>query len=94
MSGLTIFIAGLWANFEYDLRKIIALSTLRQLGFIIMTISVGLSDVAFFHLLTHALLGLCCLCVLVVVFYGRFSGHSFYGWLVCLYTFYFVFNGI
>ena len=42
-------------NFEYDLRKITALSTLRQLGLIIMTLSIGLSGLAFFHLLTHAL---------------------------------------
>lgn len=55
VSALTIFMAGLGANFEYDLRKIIALSTLRQLGLIIMTVSVGLSSLAFFHLLTHAL---------------------------------------
>ena len=34
ISGLTIFIAGLGASFEYNLRKIIALSTLRQLGLI------------------------------------------------------------
>jgi NADH-ubiquinone oxidoreductase chain 5 len=54
-SGLTMFIAGLGANFEYDLRKIIALSTLRQLGLIIGAVSVGLVSLAFFHLLTHAL---------------------------------------
>ena len=46
---------GLGANFEIDLRRIIALSTLRQLGLMIMTISVGLSGLAFFPLLTHAL---------------------------------------
>jgi NADH-ubiquinone oxidoreductase chain 5 len=55
VSGLTIFMAGLGANFEYDLKKIIALSTLRQLGLIIGSVSVGLVDIAFFHLLTHAL---------------------------------------
>ena len=47
--------AGLGANFEFGLRRIIALSTLRQLGLIIITISIGLSGLAFFHLLTHAL---------------------------------------
>jgi NADH-ubiquinone oxidoreductase chain 5 len=55
VSGLTIFMAGLGANFEYDLRKIIALSTLRQLGLIISAVSIGLVGMAFFHLLTHAL---------------------------------------
>jgi NADH-ubiquinone oxidoreductase chain 5 len=54
-SGLTIFMAGLGANFEFDLRRIIALSTLRQLGLMIITISIGLSGLAFLHLLTHAL---------------------------------------
>nr|AQP30134.1 NADH dehydrogenase subunit 5 [Oriensubulitermes inanis] len=55
VSGLTMFMAGLGANFEFDLKKIIALSTLSQLGLMIMTISIGLSGLAFFHLLTHAL---------------------------------------
>ena len=55
VSGLTLFMAGLGANFEFDLKRIIALSTLRQLGPIIITISIGLSSLAFFHLLTHAL---------------------------------------
>nr|YP_009351190.1 NADH dehydrogenase subunit 5 [Atlantitermes snyderi]AQP28820.1 NADH dehydrogenase subunit 5 [Atlantitermes snyderi] len=55
VSGLTMFMAGLGANFEFDLKSIIALSTLSQLGLMIMTISIGLSGLAFFHLLTHAL---------------------------------------
>nr|YP_009328102.1 NADH dehydrogenase subunit 5 [Trigonidium sjostedti]APD14949.1 NADH dehydrogenase subunit 5 [Trigonidium sjostedti] len=52
---LTMFMAGLGANFEYDLKKIIALSTLSQLGFMISTIGLGMPNLAFFHLLTHAL---------------------------------------
>jgi len=47
--------AGLGANFEFDLRRIIALSTLSQLGLMIITNSIGLSGFGFFfHLLTHA----------------------------------------
>lgn len=55
ISSLTIFIAGLGANFEYDLKKIIALSTLSQLGVIISILALGFPILAFFHLLTHAL---------------------------------------
>lgn len=51
----TIFISGLGANFEIDLKKIIALSTLSQLGLIITILSLGFKDLSFFHLLTHAL---------------------------------------
>ena len=55
ISCLTMFMSGLGANFEYDLKKIIALSTLRQLGVILRILSLGFSVLAFFHLLTHAL---------------------------------------
>jgi len=52
---LTIFIAGIRANYEYDLKKVIALSTIRQLGVIITSLSLGFPNLALFHLLTHAL---------------------------------------
>lgn len=55
LSCLTIFIAGLGANFEFDLKKIIALSTLSQLGLIIRILFRGGEYLAFFHLLSHAL---------------------------------------
>lgn len=51
----TIFISGLGANYETDLKKIIALSTLRQLGVMIITLSLGFFELSFFHLLRHAL---------------------------------------
>lgn len=55
VSTITIFISGLVANFEYDLKKIIALSTLSQLGIIIFAIAMGMYELAFFHLVIHAL---------------------------------------
>lgn len=55
ISCLTMFIAGLGANFEYDLKKIIALSTLSQLGVILRILALGYPNLAFFHLLSHAL---------------------------------------
>nr|YP_009112363.1 NADH dehydrogenase subunit 5 [Prays oleae]AIY61497.1 NADH dehydrogenase subunit 5 [Prays oleae] len=55
LSGLTMFMAGVSANYEFDLKKIIALSTLSQLGLMMSILSMGFSDLAFFHLLTHAM---------------------------------------
>jgi len=55
ISFLTCFIAGVGANFECDLKKIIALSTLRQLGLIIGAVSLAAPLFAFCHLLRHAL---------------------------------------
>lgn len=55
LSIITIFISGLGARFEFDLKKIIALSTLSQLGLIIRILILGREVLAFFHLLTHAL---------------------------------------
>lgn len=55
ISSLTILIAGISANFEFDLKKIIALSTLSQLGLMIRILCLGFSNLAFFHLSTHAI---------------------------------------
>nr|YP_001853757.1 NADH dehydrogenase subunit 5 [Saturnia boisduvalii]ABQ63469.1 NADH dehydrogenase subunit 5 [Saturnia boisduvalii] len=55
LSILTMFMAGICANYEFDLKKIIALSTLSQLGLMMSILSMGFSDLAFFHLLTHAM---------------------------------------
>nr|YP_009228289.1 NADH dehydrogenase subunit 5 [Epicauta chinensis]AKL79038.1 NADH dehydrogenase subunit 5 [Epicauta chinensis] len=55
ISSMTMFMSGLGANFEFDLKKIIALSTLSQLGLMMMILSLGEYKLAFFHLLTHAL---------------------------------------
>lgn len=51
----TIFIAGTAAISECDIKKIIALSTLRQLGVIMSRLGLGLTTLALFHLITHAM---------------------------------------
>nr|WHS18948.1 NADH dehydrogenase subunit 5 [Argestina inconstans] len=55
ISGLTMFMAGISANYEFDLKKIIALSTLSQLGLMMSILSMGYYELAYFHLLTHAM---------------------------------------
>nr|AQM39948.1 NADH dehydrogenase subunit 5 [Phyllomimus sp. ZJZ-2017] len=52
---LTMFMSGVGANLEFDLKSIIALSTLSQLGLMMGILGLGSSSMAFFHLLTHAL---------------------------------------
>lgn len=51
---LTMLIAGITAIIEIDIKKIIALSTLRQLGIIIIILGAGSPVLSFFHLISHA----------------------------------------
>lgn len=51
---LTITMARLSALNEKDMKKIVALSTLSQLGLIILCIGSGWAFMSFFHLITHA----------------------------------------
>nr|QNG56178.1 NADH dehydrogenase subunit 5 [Cucujus sp. MJ-2020] len=55
IASLTMFMSGLGASFEFDLKKIIALSTLSQLGLMLSILALGEYILAFYHLLTHAL---------------------------------------
>jgi len=52
--ALTIFIARIRALRESDIKKIIALSTLRQLGIIIIGVRINSPDIVIFHLIVHA----------------------------------------
>lgn len=72
VSSLTILISAIRAVFEPDVKKVVALSTLSQLGVIILAVSVGAIRVCFFHLIRHALFkALIFLCVGRVI---HFSG--------------------
>uniref|UniRef100_A0AB39IUU5 NADH-ubiquinone oxidoreductase chain 5 n=1 Tax=Tutufa sp. TaxID=3160660 RepID=A0AB39IUU5_9CAEN len=55
ISVLTLLMAGIGANYENDLKKVIALSTLSQLGVMMMSLGMGMQHLALFHLYTHAL---------------------------------------
>lgn len=52
---ITLLVSRLRAFYEMDLKKVIALSTLRQLGVIMVALGLKLHLLAFFHLLSHAL---------------------------------------
>lgn len=55
IATLTILIAGIAAYNEIDIKKIVAMSTLSQLGIIIACIGIIMPFLGFFHICTHAL---------------------------------------
>ena len=69
---ITLTIAGAAALVEVDFKKVVALSTLRQLSIMMFSLSIGLPSVAFFHLVSHAMFkALLFLCVGVVIHENR-----------------------
>ena len=54
LSLFTIFLAGACAVYELDFKKVVAISTLSQLGFIIFSISSGFWLLSFLHMIFHA----------------------------------------
>nr|QST21671.1 NADH dehydrogenase subunit 5 [Apocrypta bakeri] len=52
---LTMMFAGLSANFEFDVKKIIAYSTLSQLGLMMMIFGFKNWELSYFHLVIHAM---------------------------------------
>jgi len=55
MRVLTLCLAGSSALVCTDAKKIVALSTLSQLRVIMFSLSIGFADLAFFHLIIHAI---------------------------------------
>nr|YP_009240932.1 NADH dehydrogenase subunit 5 [Neoscona adianta]ALF63166.1 NADH dehydrogenase subunit 5 [Neoscona adianta] len=55
ISSMSAIYASMSANWEMDMKKIIALSTLSQIAMMMFAISLGSISLAFFHLIIHAL---------------------------------------
>nr|YP_002650716.1 NADH dehydrogenase subunit 5 [Dermatophagoides pteronyssinus]ACF54669.1 NADH dehydrogenase subunit 5 [Dermatophagoides pteronyssinus] len=54
ISLLTMLLGGLFANYELDFKKIVAMSTLSQLGFMVFSISMGNWLLGLLHMIFHA----------------------------------------
>ncbi len=54
IGGLTLFLTGLIALVQWDLKKILAYSTLSQLGYMVLAMGAGAYTAGLFHLFTHA----------------------------------------
>jgi NADH-ubiquinone oxidoreductase chain 5 len=63
-----MIISGILANAEIDFKKVVALSTLRQLGLIFIALGLNKKGYCFYHLCTHALFkALLFICVGVII---------------------------
>ena len=72
LGSVTMLLAGVSACVEYDLKKVVAYSTLRQLGVMFVALGLNRPILAFFHLLTHAIFkALLFLCVGVCIHFHR-----------------------
>lgn len=56
LRSITLILGGVSALFEGDVKKVVALSTLRQLGMIVFVVRLGFKVFCLFHLYMHALL--------------------------------------
>jgi NADH-quinone oxidoreductase subunit L len=54
IGAFTAFFAATIATTQFDIKRILAFSTLSQLGYMVMAMGLGGVDVAMFHLTTHA----------------------------------------
>ncbi|MDB5262244.1 MAG: proton-translocating NADH-quinone oxidoreductase subunit [Adhaeribacter sp.] len=54
IGALTALLGALAATAQYDIKKILAFSTISQLGYMVMGMGVGAHDASLLHLVTHA----------------------------------------
>src|SRR5690554_4301022 len=54
VGGLTLLLAGFSALVQTDIKRILAYSTMSQLGYMFLALGVGAWEAAIFHLMTHA----------------------------------------
>ena len=59
VGAFTSFIAATIALTQNDIKKVLAYSTVSQLGYMVMSLGVGAYAFAFFHLVTHAFFKAC-----------------------------------
>nr|UGK73328.1 NADH dehydrogenase subunit 5 [Signoretia aureola] len=70
LSLMTLLFSSFCANYEFDLKKIIAYSTLSQLGLMMCSLLLGMKELSFFHLITHAMFkSLLFLCAGIFIYY-------------------------
>lgn len=59
IGAITAFMGAFAAFAQHDIKKVLAFSTISQLGYMVMGIGTGAYDAALFHLITHAFFKAC-----------------------------------
>ena len=54
LGGITILVAGVIALVQWDIKRVIAYSTMSQIGYMFLAAGIGAYGYAMFHLMTHA----------------------------------------
>jgi len=83
---LTAFMGAVGAFTQHDIKKVLAFSTISQLGFMVMGMGVGAYNAALFHLITHAFFKACLFLASGAVIHSmydvvhnlRYDGHKIY----------------
>lgn len=70
---LTIFFSRLISFFEEDLKKVVALRTLSQIGFRVFILGLGLNYFSLIHLIRHALFKSCLFIQVGILIYYSFG---------------------
>jgi NADH-ubiquinone oxidoreductase chain 5 len=74
---LTMFLGGLGACFETDLKKVVAISTLSQLGLMVLVLSFGMWEMSYLHMVIHAFFKSILFLSSGYVIYFTFGGQDF-----------------
>lgn len=86
ISLITLFQSGILSLLESDLKKLVAFSTLNQIGFILLTISSGFFFLSISHLIIHAIFKSLLFLSVGVFIHLRFSSQNNFKYLpmICL----------
>jgi NADH-quinone oxidoreductase subunit L len=77
IGAITAFMAGFAALSQHDIKKVLAYSTISQLGFMLVGVGLNMPNFALFHLFTHAFFKACLfLCAGSVIHSLHHASHS------------------
>jgi NADH:ubiquinone oxidoreductase subunit 5 (subunit L)/multisubunit Na+/H+ antiporter MnhA subunit len=93
--GVTVFFSNILAIFEKDIKKVVALRTMSQIGFCVFSLGLGFIFLTYFHVLRHAFFKSCLFIQVGCMIYFFFSqqdirGYVFYSGGVLFVQFQFV----